>query len=369
MINRSFWQGKRVFLTGHTGFKGSWLSLWLSQMGAKVTGYALAPATIPSLFEVCQVNKLVDSHIGDISDFAKLSSLLDETNPDIVIHMAAQPFVGESYNDPVGTFQTNVMGTVHLFEAIRLAVQKGSNIKAVVNVTTDKCYDNKEWVWGYRETDSLGGKDPYSASKACSELVTNSYRESFFPPSKIAEHGVAVASARAGNVIGGGDWSTERLIPQCLDSLLTNKPIFLRRPNAIRPWQHVLEPLSGYLLVAEKLYEQGELFAQPWNFGPDFDDCQPVGLVVDRVKNLWGGKLQVEKYQQPLYQESDLLMLDCAKSKSLLGWQPVWRLDRALEKIVEWHKAHEKNDNILTISIQQIEQFMIEQGSRNHSNG
>ncbi|MFP7298719.1 CDP-glucose 4,6-dehydratase [Neobacillus niacini] len=369
MVNQSFWQGKRVFLTGHTGFKGAWLSLWLSQLGAKVTGYALDPATTPNLFELLQLNKVVDSHIGDINDAANLFRVLDEANPDIVIHMAAQPFVGESYRDPVGTFQTNIVGTVNLLEAIRKANQKGAKIKVVLNVTTDKCYENVESIWGYRETDPLGGKDPYSVSKACSELVTKSYRDSFFHPLKIAEHGVAIASARAGNVIGGGDWSSERLIPQCIDSLMANKPIFLRRPNAIRPWQHVVEPLSGYLQLVEKLYEEGAAYTSAWNFGPDFADCRPVREIVEKLISIWGGQLKLEKYEQPLYPESDLLLLDCTKSKSQLSWHPVWRVDQAIEKIVEWHRAYEKNEDMLKISIQQLEQFMLDQNVRCHSHG
>ncbi|MDF2790550.1 MAG: CDP-glucose 4,6-dehydratase, partial [Neobacillus sp.] len=263
MVNQDFWKNKNVFVTGHTGFKGSWLSLWLHSLGANVTGYSLTPPTTPSLFQLCQLEQVIPTHYGDIRDQKALENALHSATPDIVIHMAAQPLVRASYVNPVETYATNVMGTVNLLESVRTAVQKGINIKAVVNVTTDKCYSNQEWPWGYREHDTLGGYDPYSNSKACSELVTDAYRNSFF------QGKVGIGSARAGNVIGGGDWAVDRLLPDCFRTLQTGGTIKIRNPYAIRPWQHVLDPLSGYLSLAEKLYSEGKTFAEGWNFGPD----------------------------------------------------------------------------------------------------
>lgn len=336
-------------------FKGSWLSLWLTQLGANVTGYALPASTSPSLYELAKVEQLVDSHIGDINDAQNLQQVVSAANPDIVFHMAAQPIVGESYRDPVGTFQTNVIGTVNIFEAIRSLEKQDSKIRAVINVTTDKCYENKEWHWGYRENEPLGGNDPYSASKACSELVTTSYRKSFFSSK---DSNVRLASARAGNVIGGGDWSTERLIPQCLDALAKQKPLVLRKPHAVRPWQHVLEPLSGYLLLAEKLYQEDQRYAEAWNFGPDDRDCREVGFVVDRLMKLWGLKVKTEEYKQALYPESTFLKLDCAKSRALLGWKPLWNLENSLVEIVKWMKAYHQQENMREMTLKQIDEYM-----------
>lgn len=369
MVNEAFWKGKKVFLTGHSGFKGSWMSLWLVRMGAHVTGYALAPATNPSLYELARLEEVMDSHIADINDRKKLSEVLCSADPDIVIHMAAQPYVGASYTDPVWNFRTNLMGTVNLLEAVRDAVKNGSDIKAVVNVTTDKCYENKEWIWGYRENEPLGGKDPYSASKACSEIITSSYRSSFFLSGDKGAKQVAVATARAGNVIGGGDWSADRLIPQCLDALLNNHSITLRRPSAIRPWQHVLEPLGGYLILAEKLYEHGEDYAESWNFGPDYQDCRTVGSVVKKLLEIWEGYARVEVYPETLFQESDLLMLDCSKAKTLLGWKPIWDLNQALEQIVDWTQAHQNKEDMREVTGQQIQQYMKEMKARGNKNG
>ena len=271
-MNPSFWRSKKVFFSGHTGFKGSWLCLWLQQLGAEVTGYALAPPTSPSLFEVAHVAQGMKSLCGDIRDGAALAKAMREAVPDIVIHMAAQPLVRRSYLDPVETYSANVMGTVHLLEAVR----QTQSVRAVVNVTSDKCYENKEWVWGYRESDPMGGFDPYSNSKGCAELVTAAYRNSFFNPAKYSEHHVALASVRAGNVIGGGDWAEDRLIPDILAAFEKSQPVVIRNPHAIRPWQHVLEPLAGYLQLAQKLYEDGATYAEGWNFGPNDEDAQPV---------------------------------------------------------------------------------------------
>ncbi len=353
MMDRGFWEGKRVFLTGHTGFKGSWLCLWLTDMGAKVTGYSLLPATKPSLFEICQVDQQVHSIFGDIRDLELLKKSMAEADPEVVIHMAAQPLVRESYVSPVETYATNVMGTVHLFEAARAC----KNIKSIVNVTTDKCYENKEWVWGYREDEPLGGYDPYSNSKACSELVTSSYRNSFFNPRDYSEHRVGVASARAGNVIGGGDWAPDRLVPDIIRSLINDEPIVIRNPNAIRPWQHVLEPLSGYLLLAQKLYENGIQYAEGWNFGPNDEDAKPVEWIVFNLRDRWGNQTPILIDNRDHPHEATYLKLDCSKAKAYLDWAPRWDLDVALAKVVEWAAAYQKGDNVKDLCIKQIHEY------------
>lgn len=282
-MNPFFWQGKRVFLTGHTGFKGSWLSLWLQHMGAELTGFALAPATSPNLYALANIERGLDSHIGDVRDFPALVDSITAARPEIVIHMAAQAFVRASYDFPVETYATNVMGTVHLLEAVR----RVGGVKAVVIVTTDKCYENREWNWGYRENEAMGGHDPYSSSKGCAELVSAAYRSSYFDPVAYSEHRVALATARAGNVIGGGDWSLDRLIPDILRAFAEQKAVQIRNPNAIRPWQHVLEPLHGYLTLAELLYEQGSKYAEGWNFGPIESDAKPVKWIVAELAKAW----------------------------------------------------------------------------------
>lgn len=281
----NFWEGKRVLLTGHTGFKGGWLSLWLQSLGANVTGYALLPPTQPSLYEVARVGDGMYSHIADIRDLDRLVAVMRETRPEIVIHMAAQPLVRYSYVNPVETYATNVMGTVNLLEAVR---QVGG-VRVVVNVTSDKCYENREWIWGYREHDPMGGYDPYSSSKGCAELVAAAYRNSFFNPEAFGTHGVALASVRAGNVIGGGDWAEDRLIPDFMRAIMAGRAVVIRSPHAIRPWQHVLEPLSGYLLLAQHLWTDGPAFAEGWNFGPVDEDAKPVEWIVEQLTGLWGG--------------------------------------------------------------------------------
>ncbi|OJY20117.1 CDP-glucose 4,6-dehydratase [Pandoraea sp. 64-18] len=352
-MNSKFWRGKRVLLTGHTGFKGAWLSLWLSELGADVTGLALAPDTAPSLFEVARVARDVRSIEGDIRDAALVANVVRECAPDIVIHMAAQALVRHSYVDPVGTYATNVMGTVHLLDAIRHV----PSVRAVVNVTSDKCYENREWVWGYREQDAMGGHDPYSNSKGCAELVTMAYRDSFFSAEAYGSHGVAVASARAGNVIGGGDWAQDRLIPDILRAIESGEPVQIRSPHAIRPWQHVLEPLSGYLLLAERLWDGGAAYASGWNFGPTQGDARPVEQIVTRMTDLWGGGATWRLDCGTHPREAHYLKLDCSKSHQLLQWHPRWRLDTALQRIVSWHRAYVAGDDMRAHTLADIRAF------------
>ncbi len=352
-MNPSFWSDKKVFVTGHTGFKGGWLSLWLQQLGAQVTGYALQPPTNPSLFEVAQVAQGMQSVIGDIRDGTLLSNALRQAAPDIVIHMAAQPLVRRSYVDPVETYLTNVMGTVHLLEAVR----QTPSVRAVVNVTTDKCYENQEWVWGYRENEPMGGFDPYSSSKGCAELVTAAYRNSFFNAAKHSEHHIAVATARAGNVIGGGDWAEDRLVPDILRAIQNGQSVNIRNPQSTRPWQHVLEPLSGYLALAEKLYTQGPAFAEAFNFGSAEDDAKPVQWIVEQITRQWGdgANWKLDQVEHP--HEAHYLKLDCSKAKARLNWQPRWMLSKALENIIVWHKAHQRGDDMRELSLKQISTF------------
>lgn len=352
-MNQEFWQGKRVLLTGHTGFKGSWLSLWLQSMGACVVGYALAPSTKPNLFDVAKVGKGMTSIVGDIRDLEHLRSVFNEHQPEIVFHMAAQALVRYSYVEPVETYSTNVMGTVNLLEAVRST----GSVRAVVNVTSDKCYENREWAWGYRENEAMGGYDPYSNSKGCAELVTAAYRNSYFHPEKYQEHGVALASARAGNVIGGGDWAEDRLIPDMIRAIAQGKSVEIRNPNSIRPWQHVLEPLSGYLLLAQKLFEERAGYAEGWNFGPNDEDAKPVQWIVDSLIQVWGDGADwiLDGANHP--HEAHYLKLDCSKAKARLKWQPRWKLVEAIEKICVWHKAHLANSDMQAMCIYQIKQY------------
>ena len=353
-VNAAFWKGKRVLLTGHTGFKGSWLSLWLQSMGAQVVGYALAPPTNPSLFEVAEVAKGMTSVIGDIRDLGYLRKVFAEHQSEIVIHMAAQPLVRYSYAEPVETFSTNVMGTVNLLEVIRGT----GSVRSVVNVTTDKCYENREWVWGYRENEAMGGFDPYSSSKGCAELVTAAYRNSFFNPSTFNDkHATAIASARAGNVIGGGDWADDRLIPDIMRAITAGKPVHIRNPHATRPWQHVLEPLSGYLVLAQKLYEDGATYAEGWNFGPNDEDAKPVQWIVENLTRIWGegASWVLDGGDHP--HEAHYLKLDCSKAKARLEWHPRWHLDEALSAIVEWHRAYRDGKNMQAQMLRQISAY------------
>lgn len=353
-MNAAFWHGKRVFLTGHTGFKGSWISLWLQGLGVELTGYALNPPTAPSLFEVGRVGEAMRSITADIRDIDRVKREMAAAKPDIVIHMAAQALVRESYSDPVETYSSNVMGTVNVLEAVR----NTPTVRAVVNVTTDKCYENREWVWGYRESEPVGGFDPYSNSKACSELVTAAYRSSFFHAEEHAEHGVALASARAGNVIGGGDWAKDRLIPDIIRAFQSKESLKIRSPNAIRPWQHVLEPLRGYLMLAEKLYQDGPRWAEAWNFGPLEQDNQPVAKVVQYFSERWGGCNKWSIDEEPHPHEAKYLRLDCAKAKAQLGWVPRWRFDQALDAVVDWNRAYLHGENMQSFSSSQIKSYL-----------
>lgn len=348
-MNRGFWKKKTVFLTGHTGFKGGWIAHCLHELGASVHGYSLEPPTQPNFFTETQLQKiLANSTIGDIRDIEVLTSALKIAKPNIIIHMAAQPLVRKSYNIPVETFATNVMGTINVLEAARQV----DTTKAIINVTTDKCYENKDWYWPYRENDRLGGHDPYSASKACAEMAAAAYQKSF-----LADVNIHLASVRAGNVIGGGDWAIDRLIPDFFKGLDAGKTMTVRSPNAVRPWQHVLEPLWGYLLLAEKLYTEGKAFAEAWNFGPEESDAKPVSWIVEQLcMSNSQAKWQIENIKQP--HESDLLKLDSNKAKARLGWIPRWNLKTALNKTIEWHQAWQKKDDMAAITSAQIQAYI-----------
>ena len=352
MINKVFWKGKKVFLTGHTGFKGSWLSIWLNELGAEVCGYALEPNTTPSLFKLSNVEKYITSVIGDIRDLLLLKESMMNFAPDIVIHMAAQPLVKESYENPVDTYAINVMGTVNLLESVRHC----STVKAVINITTDKVYENKEWVWGYRETDRLGGYDPYSNSKACSEFVTSSYINSFFNPKNYAEHGVAIATVRAGNVIGGGDWAKDRLIPDILHAINSEKVVSIRSPHAIRPWQHVLEPLSGYMMLCEKLFSEGIKWNGPWNFGPSMSDTKSVLDIVKYMEKIHPKHFIYNTENMNQLHETNILSLDSTKANIILNWIPRWSIETALNKIVEWDIDSATN-NIYDLCVKQLNDY------------
>lgn len=355
-VNPEFWAGRRIFLTGHTGFKGSWLSLWLQQMRATVRGLALDPPSQPALFEIASVAKGMDDRRGDIRDPAVVREAIREFAPEIVIHMAAQALVRPSYADPVGTYATNVMGTVHVLDAVRAC----ASIRAVLVVTSDKCYENREWDRAYVESDAMGGFDPYSSSKGCAELVTSAYRRSYFQPERLAQHRVAVATARAGNVIGGGDWSRDRLVPDAMRAFLAGREFQVRFPDAVRPWQHVLEPLGGYLELLERLCQNEVRFADAWNFGPDADSERPVSYLAARMAALWGeGASWRNAVQAEAPHEARHLTLNTAKVKQMLGWNPRLRLDEALELTVQWYKAYQKGENMRALCLDQISDFAV----------
>jgi CDP-glucose 4,6-dehydratase len=347
-VQAEFWRGKRVFLTGHTGFKGSWLSLWLQSLGAELGGLALAAPTEPSLFHVARVGDGMQSTLGDIRDLDTVVRAMQAFQPEIVIHMAAQPLVRLSYSEPVETYATNVMGTVHVLEAVR----RCGTVRCVVAVTTDKCYENREWEWGYRESEPMGGHDPYSNSKGCAELVTSAYRRSF-----LQKAGIALASARAGNVIGGGDWASDRLVPDILRAFERGEPVVIRNPNSTRPWQHVLEPLSGYLTLAQQLWSGESEFADGWNFGPRDEDAQPVMWIVERMAAVWGegAGWRLDLGEHP--HEAHYLKLDISKARHRLGWQPRWNLDTALSKITQWHRAWRAQQDMRQACQEQITQY------------
>jgi CDP-glucose 4,6-dehydratase len=349
-----FYKNKKVLLTGHTGFKGSWLCMLLKHLGADIYGYALEPPTKPNLFELCKIDNIIHSTIGDIRDFKKLTETLKSIQPEIIIHMAAQAIVMESYKNPVETYDINVMGTIKLLEAIRSL----SSVKAVVNVTTDKCYENKEWHWGYRENDHLGGYDPYSSSKACSEIVTAAYRRSFFQPPASSFQLPGIATARAGNVIGGGDWAADRLIPDFIRSIEKKEKIIIRSPNSIRPWQHVLEPLRGYLVLAEALYNAGDKYADAWNFGPNDEDAKNVEWIVKYLCESWGNGAAYTIDSKPQPHEATYLKLDCSKAKAVLNWHPRWSLRTALDNIVEFTKAYINKEDLEKICTNQIKNYL-----------
>ncbi|NHM31128.1 CDP-glucose 4,6-dehydratase [Neobacillus terrae] len=355
MLNKKFWNEKKVFVTGHTGFKGSWLCLWLHYLGANITGYSLSPPTNPNLFDLCKINDITNTVIGDIRNYTLLNNVISDFDPDIIIHLAAQPLVRESYSNPIETYETNVLGTVNVFEAVRALSTKSNKKRVIVNVTSDKCYENKEWLWGYREDDKLGGFDPYSNSKACSELVTSCYLQSFFYRNN--QYGIALASARAGNVIGGGDFAKDRLLPDCVRSCLDKTEIIIRNPNSLRPWQHVLEPLSGYLLLAEKLYNDGYLYQGSWNFGPSEKDTLTVNTIVDIFLKQWGESAYIKIEGENATHEAKILKLDCSKAKQLLGWEQRWDIDEAINKVVLWTRAFINKQNLKKVCLEQIEEF------------
>ena len=347
-MNANFWRGKRVLITGHTGFKGAWLALWLQKLGARLLGYALPPPTGDCLFELAEVGKGMESVYADIRDGAHLQAVISTFRPQVVFHLAAQSLVRRSYAAPVETYEVNVMGTVHLLEALR----RTHCCRSIVNVTSDKCYENKEWHWGYRENDELGGYDPYSSSKGCAELVTAAYRRSFFQAA--TDESTGLASARAGNVIGGGDFSADRIVPDFMAAARSRKPLRLRNPNAVRPWQHVLEPLCGYLILAERLWSQPEQFAQSWNFGPTADGIRPVSWIVQKMNDYSGQQVDSQTDDSPQPHEARLLMLDSMKARLMLGWKSRWTLEQALQAVVSWYFATEQGKRPRQATLEQI---------------
>jgi len=349
-MNKQFWSGKKVFITGHTGFKGSWLTTWLKLLGASITGYSLAPETNPNLFELACVSDGINSIEGNILDVDSLRHAMRTQCPEIVFHLAAQPLVRYSYANPVETYEVNVIGTLNVLEAVRSI----ESVKAVIVVTSDKCYENQEWVWGYRESDPMGGFDPYSSSKGCTELAVSSYRRSFFNVSDYAKHGVGLATVRAGNVIGGGDWAEARLIPDLIRSFTKNETAMIRNPNAHRPWQYILDVLTGYLILAQKLYESGSHFSDAWNFGPNDENVKSVSWIADKMTQLWGEKAKYSVNQDTLLHEANCLKLDSNKSRTILGWEPKSSIEDVLENTINWYQAFFQQKNMKQFTERQI---------------
>lgn len=348
-----FWENRRVFVTGHTGFKGGWLTYWLYTLKAHVRGYALDPVSAPNLFETLRLGELIDDVRGDIRDQASLTKALHDFQPEAVFHLAAQPLVRQSYVDPVGTYATNVLGTAHLLESVRQI----PSVRCVIVVTTDKCYRNNEWAWGYREADHLGGHDPYSSSKACVEILTASYRDSFFPVSGFATHRVGIATARAGNVIGGGDWSEDRLVPDLIRGFLRREPVRIRYPNATRPWQHVLEPLAGYLMLGQKLLAGESRFADAWNFGPSDESVWPVSQIASAMAEKWGQGAGWIRDEAPNWHEANYLKLDASKARAELHWKPQLTMTETLNWIAEWFQAWDSHEEMRAITSRQISNY------------
>jgi CDP-glucose 4,6-dehydratase len=352
VVNTSFWKGKKVLITGHTGFKGSWLCLWLKHLGAELVGVSLEAPTTPSHFEQAKIEDDIKTYQQNICDLEALHAVFEKENPQIVFHLAAQSLVRHAYRDPIETYETNVMGSLKVLEALR----KSSSVKAVVMVTTDKCYENREWHWGYRENEAMGGYDPYSSSKGCAELLIASYRRSYFPSDSYSVHQKAVASVRSGNVIGGGDWAEDRLIPDIIRSFQRGEKVHIRSPHATRPWQHVLDTLSGYIMLAEKLYDSGPKYAEAWNFGANEGDAKPVQWIVEHMAKHWGSAAQwcIDSGEQP--HEAKYLKLDCSKAHNNLGWWPKWNLSQSLDKTIEWYQTDVSDKK--QISLEQIEAYI-----------
>jgi len=351
-INPSFWKGRKVFITGHTGFKGAWISLWLSKLGATVTGYSLTKLNQPSMFEVANIEGAIQKNIfGDIRDFKLLEMALKSSEAEIVIHLAAQSLVRESYKDPINTYDTNIMGTVNLLEAAR----KVKSVKAILNVTSDKCYENREQLWGYHENDAMGGYDPYSSSKGCSELVSSAYRNSF-----LQEAGIALATARSGNVIGGGDWAKDRIVPDSINAFINDEVLIIRNPAATRPWQHVLEPLSGYLILCQQLILHPNRYTEAWNFGPNDQDVKSVSTLADIMVENWGGNAEWRPEFEKNSHEANLLKLDCSKANAILKWKSIWSFEKTIEKTVNWYKAWHEDCNMFELTLSQIEEYQKE---------
>lgn len=353
-INSNFWRNKKVFITGHSGFKGGWLSLWLQMLGSDIKGFSLAPLSKPNIFEIANVQSGIISEFGDIRNYDELFNALDDFKPEIIFHLAAQPLVRYSYNNPVDTYSTNIMGLVNLFDISK----KIGSPKAIINVTSDKCYQNNEWIWPYKENDQIGGRDPYSNSKACAELITASFRDSFFNLSKFNDHNVGIATARSGNVIGGGDWASDRIIPDFIRASENNTSLLIRYPNATRPWQHVLEPLNGYITLAEHLFKNGKEFSQAWNFGPTDGSAHSVQWLVETFKKYSNLNISISKDNKENPHEATYLRLDSTKAQQLLGWRQKWNSEETVLRVAEWYKAYKAGVDMKSYSRDEISDFI-----------